>query len=321
MNAANQSSSPSIIFMGTPAFAVPTLEALHRSFGLRAVVTKPDRPKGRGLQLQPPPVKVAAQKLGIAPILQPERLKDPSFQQHIAALRPDIIAVVAFRILPPSIYTLARKGAFNVHPSLLPAYRGAAPIPWTIICGEKETGVTSFLLQETVDTGPILLQKSIRIPEGCTAGELHDLLAPLAAEIAVETTRLLLEGNAKPQPQPPGNYPVAPKIRPEQYWIRWELPALQVCRWIRGLSPHPGARTLWNANLLKIFQCAVVEPPHQLLPAHFRITEHAFLVGCGSGTAIRILALQLPGKKRLNVEQFLRGYRGKSEGKFDAPLG
>jgi len=180
----SQTNEPVILFFGTPEFAVPSLKALHRAFGIRAVVTGPDKPQGRGLHRQPPPVKVAAQHLGIELILQPTRLKDPDFHRHLAALQPDVIVVIAFRILPPAVYTLAREGAFNVHPSLLPAYRGAAPIHWVIIRGEKQTGVTSFLLQETVDTGPIVLQKSIPIPERCTAGELHDLLAPLAADIA-----------------------------------------------------------------------------------------------------------------------------------------
>ncbi len=313
--------APVIFFFGTPEFAVPSLEALHREFGIRAVVTGPDKPQGRGLRRQPPPVKVAAQRLGIDLILQPVRLKDPDFQRHLAALQPDIIVVIAFRILPPSVYTLARKGAFNVHPSLLPAYRGAAPVHWVIIRGEKQTGVTSFLLQETVDTGPIVLQRAVPIPERCTAGELHDLLAPLAAEIAVETTRLLLEDRAQPRPQPSGEYPTAPKLRPEDCWIQWDRPAEEVCQWIRGLSPIPGARTLWDGKLLKIFQCDPVANERHLSPAQFFIDSHTFVVGCGNNTAIAIAELQLQGKKRLSVGDFLRGYRGQQSGQFNAPAG
>lgn len=310
-------SSPVIVFMGTPEFALPSLRALHKKFGVAAVVTAPDKPRGRGLQLLPPPVKEEALRLQIPYIFQPRSLRDKVFQEQLAALHPDIIAVVAFRILPPAVYNSARIAAFNVHASLLPAYRGAAPIHWVIIRGEKKTGVTSFLLQETVDTGPILVQKEIEIPEGCTAGELHDLLAPLAAEVAVQTVQQLLDGTAKPIPQPEGDFPLAPKLRPEDCWIKWNQPAETVCRWIRGLSPVPGARTILDGMIMKIFRCAVIaEPAYHLAPGEYFITDSQFLVGCGDGKLIAITELQLQGRKRLSVTEFVKGYRGMKKGHF-----
>jgi len=300
-----------IVFMGTPVFAVPSLQALHSRFGVALVVTTPDTPQGRGLRLLPSPVKRAAVELGI-PVAQPERLRDEHFLEQIRQLHPEFIIVVAFRILPPELYTQAQRAAFCVHPSLLPKYRGAAPIHWTIIRGEQQSGVTSFLLEQRVDTGAILLQRSIPVPEDATAGELHDLLMPLAAEVAVETVEGLRAGTLVPIPQDEHNASTAPKIRPEECHLRWDRPAEEVRRWIHGLSPEPGA---WGSIAGERFRFLRARAyPEQLLPpGSFRIQEGRFLIGCMPG-CVEILELQRAGRRAMRVEEFLRGWRGPSSG-------
>jgi methionyl-tRNA formyltransferase len=319
---------PSIIFMGTPEFAVASLRAVHERFAVRAVVTVPDKPKGRGLQMQPPPVKQAAEELGITTILQPESLKTPEFHAELAALRPDVIAVVAFRILPANIYTLARLGAYNVHGSLLPKFRGAAPINWTIIEGERETGVTSFLLADSVDTGAMLGRRTLPIPDGMTAGELHDAMMPLAAELAVETCEQLLSGTATPLPQDDTHATKAPKIFREMCHIDWTQPAERVRSFIHGLSPHPGAwTTLPDGKTLKILRASIHADIHaehegvsglqagELQAGEFAVWDGVWRVSCGDGV-LSLTELQPESKRAMPISEYLRGYRGAERGRF-----
>lgn len=296
--------------MGTPDFAVPSLQALHSAFGVKAVVTNPDKPQGRGLKLTPSPVKNAALDLDI-PVLQPQSLKNEEFQDELAALQPDIICVIAFKILPKSVYSLGKLGTFNVHGSLLPRYRGAAPIQWAIINGDKETGVTTFLLNDTVDTGNILLQKKYSIKENMTFGDLYKGLMPLAAEIAVETTSLLQSGLYTALPQDNFLATPAPKIFRDQCMINWGLPAQNVINFIHGVSPIPAAWTYFPSGTLKIFSCQFSEK--QIPQGTFCIENNRLFIGCFSHSC-EILELQIEGKPRMQVQQFLNGYRGEKIG-------
>ncbi|MBI3258778.1 MAG: methionyl-tRNA formyltransferase [Ignavibacteriae bacterium] len=303
--------SMNIIFMGTPEFAVPSLQAIHQKFGVSAVVTVPDKPQGRGMKLTPSAVKIAALELGL-PVLQPELLKSEQFRNEIEALNPDIIVVIAFRILPASIYTLATLGAFNIHGSLLPKFRGAAPINWAIINGEKESGVTSFLLNDKVDTGKILRKRTCQITETMTAGELYSELMPLAAELAVETCILLSEGNAVPIPQDDTIATPAPKLFRENCSIDWTKSARDVKNFVRGVNPSPIAWVMWDDKRLKVY---TVEVENKTLPTGaWKIENGKFIVGCGDGNSVSLLEIQQEGKPKMSVDIFLRGYRGVSEG-------
>ncbi len=298
--------------MGTPDFAVAALKAIHSVYPVTAVVTTPDRPQGRGLKVLPSPVKAAAQQLGIDTILQPASLKDPEFQQAIENIAPDIIAVVAFRILPRSIYTTAKLGSFNIHASLLPRYRGAAPINWAIINGEHESGVTSFLLADSVDTGAVLDTRTLAIPDGMTAGELHDALMPLSARLAVDTCRALVEGTAQGRPQNDEQATLAPKIFRADCRVDWHKSARDVRNFIHGMAPYPGAWTEMQGKILKILRAEPRE--HSALQAgEFAVGGGLFRIGCGSGE-IAVRELQPEGKKALSIDDFMRGYRGPDKG-------
>lgn len=302
-----------LVFMGTPRFAVPALEALHREFGVSVVVTTPDTVQGRGLRRRPSAVKEAALRLGI-PVWEPASLREPAFVERFCAEPPDFLVVVAFRIVPPVVYRCVRHTAFCVHPSLLPRLRGAAPIHWAIIRGEELTGVTSFVLEEQVDAGAILLQRAVPVPPEATFGELHDLLMPLAAEIAVETVRGLLAGTVQPRPQDHRQATSAPKIRPEDCHLRWDRPAEEVRRWIHGLSPEPGAWALLDGERLRFLRARTV-PESIGEPGTFSIRQERFLVACAEG-AVEILELQREGRRALGVVDFLRGWRGSRSGKL-----
>jgi methionyl-tRNA formyltransferase len=302
---------PNIVFMGTPEFAVPTLEKIHEEFGVKAVVTSPDKPKGRGKKVLPSDVKLKAIELRI-PVLQPEKLKDGNFISKLQSFEPDIIVVLAFRILPEEVYSIAKILTFNIHASLLPKYRGAAPINWAIINGEKYTGLTTFILQRKVDTGNIILQKSIDIPEGATAGDLHDLMMPEAARIATDTCNLLLSGNYHPIKQDDSSATPAPKIFPDDCRIEWNMHALNVRNFIHGLSPYPGAWTEWDGERMKILRVEL-STCGKGRPGEYSIRDNTFNVYCNKGL-ISILELQLPGKKMMRADDFLRGYRGVKSG-------
>ena len=300
--------------MGTPEFAVPSLVRLHEEFGVKAVVTVPDKPMGRGKKLHASAVKKKALELNI-PVLQPEKLKDPDFIEEFGKLEPDIICVVAFRILPEEVYSAAKTGAFNIHASLLPKYRGAAPINWAIINGEEETGLTSFLLKKKVDTGDIIMQHTVKIPENATAGDLHDIMMPEAARIAAATTKILIKGEYAPVPQDSGAATPAPKLFREQCDIKWEGHARDIRNFIHGVSPIPGAWTTWNGEMIKIFRveysaCGNGEP------GVYWIEGDSFFVHCGKGI-IKLKEIQLAGKRKMKTEDFLAGYRGAKKGKFN----
>lgn len=294
-----------ILFMGTASFAVPSLERLAgEGYTIAAVVTGPDRPRGRGRETLPTPVKECALRGGY-PILQPENLKDPSFADAVRALKPSLIVVVAFRILPPSVFRLPALGAINLHASLLPRYRGAAPINRAIMNGEKETGVTTFFLEESVDTGNILLQARTPIGEEDDAGTLHDRLAAIGAEIVLHTVRLIEQGKAVPRPQDASLASPAPKIFREDCRIDWHLPAERIRNQVRGLSPSPAAFTAHGGRLLKVYRARCTDGA--LAPGAVEVREGRLVVG----TLDRPLALeevQQEGKRRMTAEEFLRGY-------------
>ncbi len=296
-----------IIFMGTPAFAVPSLECLVEN-GYRpvAVVTGPDRPRGRGQKLQQTPVKEAALRLGIDPILQPESVKDPAFATAVAALEPDVMVVVAFKILPPPVFTLARRGAFNLHGSLLPRYRGAAPIHRAVMAGETETGVTTFFLKEKVDTGNIILARSMPIGPDETTGEVHDRMMHLGAEVVLETVRRIEAGTVVTVPQDDRLASPAPRIFKDDGCIPWAAPAATVHNHVRGLSPYPAAWTLHAGGLLKIYRTKRRDELHGTPGTVLAAKEH-LVVACGEG-AVEVLELQQEGRRRLAAAAFLRGY-------------
>lgn len=298
-----------LVFMGTPDFAVPSLKALAQSrHSVVLTITAPDKPRGRGQVLLPTPVKEAAQSLGI-PVYQPDDLKATAVAEKISSVRPDLIVVVAFKILPPAIFTIPPKGSFNLHASLLPKYRGAAPIQWALIRGEKETGVTTFLLREKVDTGSILLQRTVAVEENETAGELHDKLAVVGAEVVVETVERIDSGSAKPMKQDDSLATDAPKIFKEICRIDWTLPSRTVHNFIRGLSPAPAAYTTLRNEQLKILRTVVVSEtgapgkPGVVLESK----GETLTVACGNGS-IRLLEIQPASRKRMTAGEYLRGY-------------
>lgn len=306
--------APRIVFMGTPDFAVPSLDALVGA-DLRpvAVVTVPDKPAGRGQRLQTSAVKRAAERHGL-PVLQPESLRDPAFQGDLAALRPDVLAVVAFRILPPEVYETARLGAFNLHGSLLPAYRGAAPIQRALMDGVEETGVTTFFLQRTVDTGDVVLRRRIAVGPDDTAGDVHDRLAALGAEAVVETVRRIAAGEAYAEPQDDTLASPAPKIFRDDARLDWSRSARDVHNHVRALSPYPGAWTEWapapgaEPETLKVLRTRLAEVDRQLAgrPGEVAAADGRLVVACGEG-AVEVLEVQREGKRRMAAADFLNG--------------
>ena len=297
-----------IVFMGTPEFAVPSLHTLlEHGYTIAGVVTAPDKPAGRGLQLSESAVKAAAVKRGLK-VLQPEKLKDPAFAAALKTLDADLFVVVAFRILPPEVFLIPKRGAFNLHASLLPKYRGAAPINWAIIKGERETGVTTFFLEETVDTGTVILQARLPIRDEETAGELHDRLSEVGAEIVLHTVRLIESGKAVPKPQDATLASPAPKIQKEHCRIDWSKSAAEVHNLVRGLSPKPSAFTYHNEALLKIFRTTVAGGVQAKAPGEILDIGGHLVVSAGEG-AVEVTELQQEGKKKMQAGEFLRGYR------------
>ncbi len=295
--------------MGTPGFAVPSLEILLKNnYPIAAVVTAPDKPRGRGQQVSFTPVKEFALKHSLS-LFQPESLHSADFISSLASLLPDLFVVVAFRILPPQAFSIPTRGAFNLHASLLPKYRGAAPINWAIINGEKESGVTTFFLREKVDTGNIILQARVAIPESMTAGELHDTLSDVGAEIVLQTVRLIELGKTHPRQQDDSLSSPAPKIFKNDCRIDWNTPPAAVHNFIRGLSPYPAAWTTHDGTMLKIYRSEKSEFRIQNPEAgRIKISGSKLYVATGSGT-ISVLEIQQEGKKRMSVEEFLRGYK------------
>ena len=295
-----------VVFMGNPDFAVPSLRALVEN-GYRpvAVVTGPDRPRGRGRKLQPTAVKQAAQRFGIETLIQPESVKDPAFAAQINDLNCDLQIIVAFRILPPEVFTCAKLGAFNLHASLLPKFRGAAPINRALMAGVTETGVTTFFLKPAVDTGNVILQWPTVVPTDETAGSLHDRLAKLGARAVLETTRRIATGNVQGRPQDNSLATAAPKIFRDDCRIRWTDSADQVHNHCRGLSPYPGAWTPWKSGTLKILGSRVTEGTGS--PGTVLRSDGHIVVACKTG-AISITHLQAPGQRVLAAKDFLNGH-------------
>ncbi|MDP2208795.1 MAG: methionyl-tRNA formyltransferase [Bacteroidota bacterium] len=305
-----------IIFMGTPEFAIPSLSLLlENSYDVAAVVTTPDKPQGRGQALAFSAVKQFALKKDLK-VLQPESLKDENFISQLKELNAGLFVIVAFRILPREVFTIPKLGAFNLHASLLPKYRGAAPINWAIINGEKETGVTTFFLQEKVDTGNVILQARLPIKENETAGELHDRLAEIGAEIVLHTVRLIEVGKANPKPQDNTLATPAPKIFKEHCRIDWNKDACQIHNLVRGLSPVPCAFSFLSGKMVKIYK-TVEENVHTGKPTGVVIDADKKLVVAAKDGIIKILELQLEGKRRLNAEEFLRGFKIKEGDRFE----
>jgi methionyl-tRNA formyltransferase len=306
-----------IVFYGTPEFAVASLEALVKSGNsVVAVVTAPDKPAGRGLQMKQSPVKEYA-LLHDLPILQPENLKDDSFLKELKEINPDLQVVVAFRILPREVWSLPLLGTFNLHSSLLPDYRGAAPINWAVINGEKETGVTTFFLEDTVDTGNIIYQEKTVITPYETAGELHDRLKILGAELVVRTTGTIISGTVSQISQQDltgTRRPIhrAPKIHKEDCRINWKNNVLPVYNLIRGMSPYPGAFTEITAGgqslYLKIFRTGMEISQHDMEPGSYLTDHRTFMKIAAYDGYLNLLELQLSGRRPMGISQFLRGF-------------
>jgi len=301
---------PRILFMGTPAFAVPALEGLvGTGYPVIGVVTQPDRPQGRGRTMAPPPVKVLAEGLGLT-VLQPEKVRTPDFLETFRRLTPDLVIVAAFgQILPGEIISGPREGCINIHPSLLPKYRGAAPINWALIRGEEKTGVTIMRMDKGVDSGDILLQEETPIGEEETFGTLHDRLAPMGAGLLLKAIAQLEAGTLRPRPQDHRLATAAPRLGPGDGLICWDADAPAIVARIRGLSPTPAAYTVLGGKKLKIFMAtaetaAVPEAPGTVVGE----TAVGLRVAAGNGYVL-LWELQLEGKKRLAARDFLRGVR------------
>lgn len=314
-----------IVFMGTPDFAVPALDILvQHNYNVVGVITAPDKPAGRGQQLQQSAVKKYAVENGLR-ILQPEKLKNPDFIQELKSLEANLFIVVAFRMLPEIVWQMPEFGTFNLHASLLPQYRGAAPINWAVINGENETGVTTFFLQHEIDTGNIILHEKIKIKDEDNAGTVHDKLMQLGSELVLKTVQAIENDNVIESPQSildSRQLKHAPKIFKETCEIDWKKTAQEIHNLIRGLSPYPAAFTYLNGKTLKIFasqkshwsidnsqlsKSSTID--HQPSTIDYKTDNKTyFSVKCSDGW-LDILELQLEGKKRMKVDEFLRGHK------------
>jgi methionyl-tRNA formyltransferase len=310
--------SPTFVFCGTPRFAVPTLEVLVQAgLQVRLVVTQPDKPRGRGLALAPSPVKESALALQL-PVAQPASIKNnDEFRAKLTALNPDTIIVVGYgRIIPQWMIDLPRLGNINLHASLLPKYRGAAPIQWAIAQGESVTGVTTMRINAGLDTGDILLQKEIPINPRDTAETLAPTLAAIGAVLMIETLRGLQAGSIRPRPQDDGNATLAPIIKKEDGRIDFRQTAEQICNRLRGFQPWPGAFTIFRGRNLHVWDAGVSR--RSLLPAELLVEGDRLFVGCAEGTALELFEMQLEGKRRMPALDFVHGYRPQSGEKLGA---
>lgn len=302
-----------LIFCGTPDFAVPTLEKLAASgFSVKLVVTQPDRPRGRGLELTASPVKQKALRLGL-PVIQPEKIKsNEEFRGQLAAICPDAIIVVGYgRIIPQWMIDLPRFGNINLHASLLPKYRGAAPIQWAIARGENITGVTTMRIDAGLDTGDILLQRQVPINPEDTAVSLAPALASLGANLMVETLCVLESGSVKAHPQDHSQSSLAPILKKEDGRVDFRRTAAELCNRLRGFQPWPGAFTTFRGKNLQLLNAAVAGG--RSLPEGELLVENDLLVaGCHGGAALALLEVQPEGKKRMRGRDFIHGYRPRS---------
>lgn len=312
-----------IVYMGTPDFAVESLRCLvEGGYNVVGVITMPDKPVGRhGSVLQPSPVKVYAQKHGLK-ILQPERLKDESFIEELRALNAHLQIVVAFRMLPEVVWSMPPMGTFNLHASLLPQYRGAAPINWAVINGEKETGITTFFLKHEIDTGEIIQQVHVPIEDTDNVGIVHDKLMMLGGKLVVETVDAILAGGVKTMPQEnihiEGDLRPAPKIFKDTCRIDWSKNLKQVYDFVRGLSPYPASWTELKqpdgkAVVLKVYESRKVEAEHSLPVGQVKTDGKTYFSVAVQNGFLELLSVQLAGKKRMPVAEFLRGYKLSNE--------
>ncbi len=301
-----------LIFFGSPDFAVPSLKKLYETGQeIAAVVTAPDKPRGRGRKLLPTPVKIEALKLHL-PILQPVKLNDPDFRRSISVLQPDLNVVVAFRIMPEWLINLPRLGSINLHASLLPKYRGAAPINWALIKGDKKTGLTTFILKKEVDTGDILIQREMAIEENDDFGSLHDRMAQVGADVLLETIDGLTEGRLSPRPQAADGYCTAPKLTRETGRIDWRKPASDIVNLVRGLSPSPGAYSSLGGMRLIILKASAEEEAPQAAAGVIVSTDDrsGIMVASGQG-AVVLKRVKPEGRKAMSSVEFSRGYKVK----------
>ena len=309
-----------IVFMGTPDFAVASLKALvENDYDIVGVITAPDKPAGRGRKLRVSSVKQYALDNELT-VLQPTNLKAPSFLAELESLQADLQVVVAFRMLPAAVWKMPRLGTFNLHASLLPEYRGAAPINWAIINGETRTGVTTFLINEEIDTGAILLQQEVEISANETAGDLHDKLMALGSDLVVETVELLAKGNVEPRGQSNASFKPAPKLNKENCRIQWDLPVESVHNHIRGLSPYPAA---WSVLVTekgntecKILETTMINEEHVMKPGQVSASKKEIRVAAKNGF-IKIQKLQLSGKRKMDAVSFLNGFAFSEGDRFE----
>ena len=297
-----------VIFYATPEFAVPSLEAiLNSGFEVQAVVTVPDKPAGRGLEMKRSAVGLFADKYQI-PVLSPENLEDPVFIDSIHQLLPAVHVVVAFRKLPEAVWSLPSFGTINLHASLLPQYRGAAPINWALINGENETGVTTFFISHKIDTGDIIMQAKIAINDTDTAGTLHDKLSVLGAELLIRTLIALREGSFPRVSQDfTKEIKKAPKLTKDICRVDWGMELIDLYNFIRGLSPYPSAWTTLNGKLLKIFSTIRIQAEHQLIPGSVVTDFKSYLHVAVKNGFLSLTELQLEGRNKLIITEFLKG--------------
>ncbi len=297
-----------IVFMGTPDFALTSLDKLiKKGYIISTVISQPDRPKGRGKKVQPPPVKERALQAGIN-VQQPERVKDPEFIEALKNLRPDIIIVVAYgQILPEEIIKLPGLGCINVHASLLPKYRGAAPINWCIINGEKKTGVTTMYMDRGMDTGDILMQRETEIKDDETAGQLHDRLALLGAELLIETLGGIERGSVARKAQDHSEATYAPQLNRETGRVDWNNEAQSIYNLVRGTNPRPGCYTQYRQQRMKLWGARVLDRNSTGTPGEItEVSAEGLAVQTGRGTLL-LTEIQMPSSRRMTVDEYLRG--------------
>ena len=300
---------PRIVFMGTPEFAVASLDTLIKAgYNIVGVITAPDKPAGRGMKMNESAVKRYALEHSLN-ILQPEKLKNPEFLTQLKALNAELQVVVAFRMLPEVVWNMPPSGTINVHASLLPKYRGAAPINWAIINGEKETGVTTFKLTHEIDTGNILLQETVKIEDEDDAGTLHDKLKIAGAELLIKTIAGIVDNKIAGQPQPQEAIIHAPKLNTDTAKIKWNTPAEKIHNLIRGLSPYPAAFTELKGKVFKIYKSDYSSDKPVVAPGEYETDHKTYLRFATSNGYVYARNVQAEGKKRMSIEEFLRGFR------------
>jgi len=309
--------SPKIIFYGNPGFAVPTLALLlQENYPIIAVVTSPDKPAGRGLKIQKTDVKILAEQHKLE-VLQPENLDDKNFIDKLHELNPDLQVVIAFRKLPAEVWGTSQLGTINLHPSILPDYRGAAPLNWAIINGEKETGITTIFINDKIDSGDIILQEIVPLSDTDTSGTLHEKLSVMGANLVLKSVEQIITGQVKIRKQPYDNTcKKAPKISKEDCRINWNKSSTALYNFIRGMSPHPCARTLFGDKIFKIYFSQAESCFHQFSTGTIHTDNRSFLKVATVDGFIHLIEVQLEGKKAMNMVEFLKGHKINPDSKF-----